>query len=209
MLLRWHWFKNGIHSTRSKWWRVSMKWWRKHSWQMATNKPWNSTKTTESWEKMSIIYIIFFLFPRPTLITIYIDLRLAWHWFSSEDSKKNSGNLRRRDFLQFCSFFLTLASSSNINFHQEIFSVRMLFIFLTVTLLCFDIILMFFFSLFLLLWGTGVDTFIFLKFQQLTLFPYPCIEIKLNLKTQKWRRSNRMTRRKNRQRILFVFNYSV
>lgn len=94
---------------------------------------------------MSIIYIIFFLFPRPTLITIYIDLRLAWHWFSSEDSKKNSGNLRRRDFLQFCSFFLTLASSSNINFHQEIFSVRMLFIFLTVTLLCFDIILMFFF----------------------------------------------------------------
>lgn len=107
--------------------------------EMATNTPWNSTKKTESWKKMSIIYIIFFLyFSRLTLINIYIDLRLAWHWFSSGKWKKMAFNFTlEKDMRRFL-----------FRFYLKILPVRMLFIFSSVTLLCFGILSLFsFFSL--------------------------------------------------------------
>lgn len=138
--------------------------------KMATNKPWNSTKkSTESWKKMSIIYIIFLLllFSRLTLITIYIDLRLVWHWFSSEVESEHKKINDAEIFL--------LPLDKDVYFHQKIFSVRMLFIFLTVTLLWFDILLVFFSWLLFVLVLTHLSSSSFNK----TLFSLICIETKI------------------------------
>lgn len=156
----------------------------------------------KSWKKMSIIYLIFsslvlVFSSRFTLITIYIDLRLVWHWFSSEE-KENSYNFillgfflyQIKDAQRFSSFvvfsFLLTKTFSSI---RKYFSVRMLFVFVECHIILFWHY--FFFQLFgslPLFEGLALTHLSSSSFNKKTLFPLLSIETETTLrkKTQTW-----------------------